>query len=66
MTNLDLINEIHLRLKGPTIALKRMAQGQYLPKVFVEASIKELAKACDLLNQLQSDKVSLRKKSNLI
>lgn len=49
--------EIKLRLKAPMIALEKIVQGRYLPKVFAEAALDELKKAQKfMLAEVKSEK----------
>lgn len=49
----DYVGELFLRLQAPIIAMERVAQMRYLPKVFAQAALDELKKAQELTKKLE-------------
>ena len=55
--------EIQLRLKAPLIALEKISNGRYLPKVFAKAALSELRIIEGLIQQekVKECKIAARK-----
>jgi len=53
-----LIKEFKLKLKAPMVALEKIVQGRYLPKVFAGAALAELRKLEGLLDKCEDKKRS--------